>query len=216
MTFYDAHRVPLQLLFSLLTRVHAEGVGHMPTTGGLVVVSNHLTYLDPLLLGVLFPRQLHFMAKEEIFAFKPLGAWLRWTGTFPVRRGAVDRKALREAEDLLRAGEVVMVFPEGHRSATIGAQAARAGAVLLASRVNVPILPVGIAGTEQLRLRGEPLHLAQVARRLRSRPRVSVRVGPPFMAGSDRTVGRKAGTDELMRRVIALLPPAYRGVYAES
>lgn len=213
MTFYDAHRVPLQLMFTLLARVHAEGVGYMPVTGGVVVVSNHLTYLDPLLLGVLFRRQLHFMAKEEIFAFKPLGTWLRWTGTFPVRRGLVDRKALREAEELLRAGEVVMIFPEGHRSATMGAQAARAGAALLAGRVGVPILPVGITGTEHLRLRGEPL---QATRRLLSRPYVSVRVGPPFLVGSDRAAGRKSSASEVMRRVIALLPPAYRGVYAES
>jgi 1-acyl-sn-glycerol-3-phosphate acyltransferase len=213
MTFYDAHRAPLQFLFTLLTRVHAEGVGNMPGSGGLVVISNHLTYLDPLLLGVLFPRQLHFMAKEELFAFTPLATWLRWNGTFPVRRGAVDRKALREAEDLLRAGKVVMLFPEGHRSATIGAQAARAGAVLLAGRAQVPILPVGIAGTEQLRLRGAPL---QAARRLFSRPEVEVRVGPPFTVENDRGSGRRSGADEVMRRVIALLPPAYRGVYADS
>jgi 1-acyl-sn-glycerol-3-phosphate acyltransferase len=213
MTFYDAHRVPLQILFTLLTRVHAEGVGNMPAAGGVVVVSNHLTMLDPLLLGVLFPRQLHFMAKEELYAFKPLGAWLRWSGTFPVRRGVVDRKALREAEDLLRAGEVVMIFPEGHRSATTGAQAARAGAALLAGRVDVPILPVGISGTEHLRLRGEPL---QIARRFLTRPTVSVCVGPPFSMRSGRTSDRKAGAEEVMRRVAALLPPAYRGIYAES
>jgi 1-acyl-sn-glycerol-3-phosphate acyltransferase len=146
------------------------------------------------------------MAKEELFHFRPLGWWLTRVGTFAVRRGETDRAALRRAEELLRAGAVVMVFPEGHRSDSGGAQAARAGAVLLASRTKTPILPCGITGTEQLRTRS-----------YLSRPRVVIRVGEPFMVGSGaRGAERRAASEQLMRRVVALLPPRYHGIYADG
>ena len=210
--FYDAHRAPLRLLFSCLMRIEAEGLAHMPRHGGVVVVSNHLTQLDPLVLGVLFTRQLHFMAKEELFASKPLGWWLRKTGTFSVRRGETDRAALRHAEDLLRAGKMVMIFPEGTRSADAQVQAARAGAAMLAARTQSPILPVAITGTEHLRLHapGEP------PTRFLSRPCVRVRVGQPIQAASGGSRVRQATVDQVMRQIAALLPPAYRGVYGES
>src|SRR5579871_5757789 len=126
--FYDRQRIPMRAFFTALIRLRAEGIWHMPKEGGVVLVSNHLCLVDPLLLGAIFPRQLHFMAKEEIFRIKPLGWWLRQSGSFSVRRGESDRAALRTAEELLRAGGVVMIFPEGHRSESGGAQAARAGA----------------------------------------------------------------------------------------
>lgn len=211
-SFYDGHRAPLRLLFSCLTRIEAEGLSHMPRRGGVVVVSNHLTQLDPLVLGVLFTRQLHFMAKEELFAFTPLGWWLRKTGAFSVRRGETDRPALRHAEDLLRAGKAVMIFPEGTRSAGAQVQAARAGAVMLAARTQSPILPVAITGTEHLRLHAP----AEPLTRFLSRPRVRVQVGRPIQASSGGGRARQATVDQIMRKIAAMLPPAYRGVYGES
>jgi len=211
-TFYDAHRLPLRCLFTLTMRVEAEGVEHLPRSGGAVLVSNHLTDFDPFLLGTLFLRQLHFMTKEELFR-GPLGWWLRSGGGFPVRRGEVDRAALRVAEDMLRAGKVVMIFPEGHRSQGTEMQAARSGAVLLASRVGCPIVPVAIAGTERLRLAGPP---GDTLARVLSRPRVRVRVGEPIAMGeAQRGRGRQVAADLLMRRIVQMLPPAYHGVYAE-
>ena len=186
----------------------------MPATGGVVLACNHLVLLDPWLLGVLFPRQLHFMAKEELFKIKPLGWYLSQAGTFPIRRGEVDRTAIKRAESLLLEGKVVMVFPEGHRSNYGGAQAARAGAVLLATRTNSPILPVGISGTENLRLK-QPL--PRFLRRLASRPAFHVNVGEPIYLG-ERSHGaaKKLAADMVMRNIIALLPPAYHGVYASD
>jgi 1-acyl-sn-glycerol-3-phosphate acyltransferase len=211
-SFYDGHRAPLRLLFTCLTRIEAEGLSHMPRRGGVVVVSNHLTQLDPLVLGVLFTRQLHFMAKEELFAFKPLGWWLRKTGTFAVRRGETDRAALRRAEDLLRAGKVVMIFPEGTRSAGAQVQAARAGAAMLAARTRSPLLPVAITGTEHLRLHAS----GESFTRFLSRPHVHVRVGEPIQAVSGGGRSRQAAVDQVMRQIASMLPPAYRGVYAEG
>lgn len=212
MTFYDAHRLPLRCLFTLTMRVEAEGVEHLPRTGGAVVVSNHLTDFDPFVLGTLFLRQMHFMAKEELFRGL-VGWWLRSGGAFPVRRGEVDRVALKVAEDLLRAGHVVMIFPEGHRSQNAEMQAARSGAVLLASRAGCPIVPVAIAGTERLRFAGPP---GETLARVLSRPRVRVRVGEPIAMGAgQRGRGRQVAADLLMRRITQMLPPAYHGVYSE-
>jgi 1-acyl-sn-glycerol-3-phosphate acyltransferase len=209
--FYNAHRIPLRVIFTALSRTHASNLGRMPEHGGVVVVSNHLSMLDPLLLGMLFPRQLHFMAKEELFRFKPLGWYLRRGGTFAVRRGETDRGAIRQAEGLLRAGEVVMLFPEGHRSESGGVIAARAGAIMLAARTNSPIVPVAITGTEKLRLKQLP---GQSYLNLLRRPRIEVAVGEPITVGkSGRGAGRQAVAEQVMHAIAALLPPAYRGVF---
>jgi 1-acyl-sn-glycerol-3-phosphate acyltransferase len=212
--FYERQRLPLRICYTLAMDIRAEGVEHMPRQGGVVAISNHLCLVDPPLLGILFSRQIHFMAKEELFRFKPLGWWLLNTGTFPVRRGETDRAALKHAEDLLRAGEVVLVFPEGHRSDTAGAQAARAGAVLLAARTGSPLLPIAIAGTERMRLRPLPGH--SQLERFRWPP-VTVRVGEPFqLEAGGRGGARRAAAEMVMRRIVALLPPSYHGVYAGS
>jgi 1-acyl-sn-glycerol-3-phosphate acyltransferase len=212
--FYDRHRLPLRALFTAVARVQSTGIQRMPSSGGVMLACNHLCWLDPWLLGVLFPRQLYFMAKEELFKLKPLGWYLQMAGSFPVRRGEADRSAIRYAEELLRRGEVVMMFPEGHRSKTTGAQAARAGAVLLATHTNSPILPVGISGSESLRIKRLPntlLHLPA------DRPTVNVSVGEPIYLGSrGRGAGKKQATDLVMRRIVELLPQAYHGVYAEQ
>jgi 1-acyl-sn-glycerol-3-phosphate acyltransferase len=213
-SFYDAHRVPLRLFYNIMTRTHAQGIPNMPTSGGVVLACNHLSMLDPWLLGALIPRQMHFMAKEELFKFGPLGWYLRKAGSFPIRRGESDRTAIRHAESLLRDGKVVMIFPEGHRSDSAGAQAARAGAVLLAARTNSPILPVGIAGTEKLRLKrvDGTSHLA-----LLSRPDVYVSVGAPIVVDSGGGGGaRKAAAELVMRKIVALLPPSYHGIYGDD
>jgi 1-acyl-sn-glycerol-3-phosphate acyltransferase len=201
-------------MFSILIRTHATGVSNMPRSGGVIVVCNHLTMLDPWLLGVLFPRKLHFMAKDELFQIKPIGWYLRKAGTFPIRRGEGDRTALRHAEALLLEGNALMIFPEGHRSDSTGAQSARAGAVMLATRTNSAILPVGIAGTEHLRLK----KLEGRSRlSLLSRPLVRVSVGEPIRL-DDRAKGgaRKAAANLVMRRIVAQLPPSYHGIYREQ
>jgi 1-acyl-sn-glycerol-3-phosphate acyltransferase len=193
----------------LLTRLHVEGVEHIPATGGIILVSNHLSMMDILAIAVPCKRLLHFMGKAELFRIPAIGFILRLVGGFPVRRGEGDREALRLAGELLAAGQVLVMFPEGHRSDYHALQPGHSGVALIAMRSGAPIVPIGVSGTERV----GPLRLGLFA------PHVRVAFGEPFTLPSS---GRRTredlerGTDLIMRRIAALLPPAYRGVYADA
>jgi 1-acyl-sn-glycerol-3-phosphate acyltransferase len=196
-------------LMRLLAHVEVQGVEKMPR-GGVLLISNHLTNFDVLVVGMSFKRELHFMAKTELYQV-PIMGWLipRMNG-FPVRRGEADRAALRQAEELLNNGRVVAIFPEGHRSRDGGVQESRGGVALLARRTHKPILPVAVTGTEQLRLP------AALKWRPWRRPTITLTVGDPFVL--PQPVGRadyNALANVIMSRVAELLPPAYRGVFNE-
>ena len=147
------------------------------------------------------------MAKQELFG--PLIARLvmRGYGAFPVRRGQLDRKALRQALNQLQNGCVLGMFPEGKRSPNTQLQSPHPGVSLLAARSGVPILPVGISGSERVKGIGFVLH----------RPRVTVNIGRPFLlpsAGDRLTRSRLAlHSDLIMERLAELLPESYRGAY---
>jgi 1-acyl-sn-glycerol-3-phosphate acyltransferase len=191
----------------LFTRWRVKGKENVPLKGGLLVVANHLNFNDPPLLGVSLGRQVVFMAKEELFRFR-LWAWfLSSLGAFPVRRGRLDRKAMRQSERALEEGKALVMFPEATRSENARLQRALPGSALIASRHSVPILPVGITGTEEL----------TKAFWFFRRPRITVNIGQPFFLPK---VSSKLSKEELaehteliMRRIAELLPPEYRGVY---
>jgi 1-acyl-sn-glycerol-3-phosphate acyltransferase len=145
-------------LLSGLFRLRAEGLEHIPE-GGFVLAANHTSNLDPWALGLpLFPkRQLRFMAKNELF--NPiLGPILNAGGAFPVRRGEGDLEAIRTAVELVRAGEVVVMFPEGTRRRK-GLRKkfkprAHTGAARIAIWAKAPLIPAAIIGTDRLRRLG--------------------------------------------------------------
>jgi 1-acyl-sn-glycerol-3-phosphate acyltransferase len=172
------------------------------------VVANHLLWYDPLLLGVIAPRRLWFMAKAEIFRLPFIGLASRLTGQIPVRRGEGDRAALEKALAYLRQGKAVTIFPEGEVSAQAHMVEAHAGVALLALRSGVPILPIAHTGTRRLFMqRGLWL------------PRVEVRIGVPYVpevpAGMTRKAALKLVTEDLMLRIARMMPPTERGFYAE-
>jgi 1-acyl-sn-glycerol-3-phosphate acyltransferase len=189
-------------------RYQVTGVERVPADGPLIVVANHLNNADPPLLGAAIPRRIRFMAKQELFETKA-GVFYRWFGAFPVRRFEADLAALRQAQAILKEGGVIGMFPEGHRSRGGGMGPPHPGTALIALRSGVPLLPVGITGTEAIR---SPAVLLK-------NPRIRVVIGEPFQLPAARRITStlvEEGTEEIMHRIAALLPPAYRGLYADG
>ena len=122
---------------------------NVPETGGVILAPNHISYADPPAVGCGLRRQVHCMAKEELFRF-PLGVWMRAVGAFPVRRGPADRKALKRAIQLLKEGRTVCIFPEGTRSPDGRLQAPELGISLVALRSRAPVVPVAVIGSDKV------------------------------------------------------------------
>jgi len=148
-----AHRV-VHTVLGQAWGIAVHGADHVPAKGPAILAVNHVSYLDPLLVGVALERPLWFMAKAELFRRRAPAALLRWLHAFPVRRGRPELSSVKQTLALLRRGEVVMMFPEGTRGdgATLGP--VRPGVVLLAARAGVPVVPVFHAGMERVLPRG--------------------------------------------------------------
>ena len=122
----------------------AYGVERIPQQGGVLVAANHFTALDPVLVGGLEPRGMHFFAKGQLFQRSLLTETILWLGGIPVGKKADNRAALRHATDLLRRGRVVGIFVEGARQRSGEVGEAMPGAALLATRSGVPVIPCGV------------------------------------------------------------------------
>jgi len=200
-----------RLLYRLMLRWTVSGRENVPKDGAILVVANHVNAADPLLLMLALPRWVTFMAKEELFENRLLRRVLTDAGIFPVARGGdVQQRmeVMRQAEALLAAGRALAIFPEGSRSHSGVLQEGKGGAALLAIHAGVPVLPVAMAGIE--RLHG--------LNWLFRRPRVTVTIGAPFRLESSAVRLPRSElsrlTDEVMRRIAALLPADRRGPYA--
>jgi 1-acyl-sn-glycerol-3-phosphate acyltransferase len=136
-------------LFRFLLRGRTEGVANVPPLGGLVVVANHGSYLDPPLISCAVSRPVAYMAKEELFRVPLLGTIIRLCGAYPVARGASDRQALRTACLRLEEGWATGVFLDGTRQPDGRVCHPQPGAALLAARTNSPLLPVAIINSHR-------------------------------------------------------------------
>lgn len=196
------------LLF-LFTRYKVEGKENIPKEGPLIIVSNHVSMTDPPVLSTSIPRDIVFMAKEEIFSDPMLGPLARAWHSFPVRRGQLDREALRQADQVLRDGLALGMFPEAMRSTTGKMQQGYTGVALIALRSKSPILPVGIKGADKMNKLSFIFH----------RPELIVNIGKPFTlphSGGRLTKEQLApAMDIIMRKIAELLPESYRGYYAD-
>jgi 1-acyl-sn-glycerol-3-phosphate acyltransferase len=141
----------MRLVFRVLGKgVKPVGAEHVPQTGGVLFCPNHISDADPPAVAIALPRNAWFMAKSELFSIPILGALVRHWHGFPVRRDTADRAALRRAEELLKAGEAVVIFPEGGGNEDATLQPLYPGAMLVALRVSVPVIPVAIVNTHRI------------------------------------------------------------------
>jgi len=136
-------------IFRFLFRGQAIGISNLPKTGGVVVVSNHGSHLDPPILGHALGRPVAFMAKSELFRVPILASIISACGAYPVKRGAGDREALRTASNRLNEGWATGVFLDGTRQENGRVNDPKAGAALLAGRTGCPILPVAIVNSHR-------------------------------------------------------------------
>ncbi|MGB9802573.1 lysophospholipid acyltransferase family protein [Desulfofundulus sp.] len=145
--FYRFARAVCRVILVLVRRWEVVGADNLPRSGGVLVVSNHVSYWDPVVVGCALTRQVHFIAKAELFRIPLLGTVITALGAFPVRRGGGDRQAIRRALELLKQGRVVGIFPEGTRSKSGELLEPHLGAAMLALRAKVPVLPVAVINT---------------------------------------------------------------------
>jgi 1-acyl-sn-glycerol-3-phosphate acyltransferase len=150
MWFYRFVRPWLTGIPWVLYRVRIEGREHLPATGGFVIAPSHRSMMDILFTARVTTRRVRFMGKESLFKVPLLGAFFTALGGFAVARDGTDRKAVRDSMALLEAGEVLCVYPEGTRQHGSNIQPLQPGAAYLAIRAGVPIVPVGIAGAEEI------------------------------------------------------------------
>jgi len=166
-------RAILRMVLRVVFKTRVEGEDNVPSEGPVILVANHLSMLDPIVLGCAVRRPVRFMAKHELFSSRLFGWVLTMLGAFPVRRGQSDREAFHTALGVLSKGQVLGMFPEGTRSLNGQLQAPYSGAAILAEKTCAPIVPVGIVGTDRVIRKGGRL----------PRPgRITVRVGRPIYA----------------------------------
>jgi len=199
----------VRVLFRLLTRVQVSGLERIPATGGAVLIFNHLSNVDPPLFFALIRRPKLTALIAADYRDRPVHRFfIEAAGGLWIRRGASDRAALKSALELLERGWLIGLAPEGRRSRNHALAEAKRGAAFLAVHAGVPVLPVGVTGTE---------HIVSSLKHLR-RSTVTVRFGEPFRLPSleqeDQKQQLQAFTEAMMCHVAALVPPSYRGVYA--
>ena len=196
--------------FTLLAKVdHVEGLENVPRTGPGILMINHIALIDPIVVLHVVPRNIVPMAKIEVIDYPVVGIFPRMWGVVPVRRHELDRRAVQRVLSILRAGEIVLVAPEGTRNHEL--QTGLEGIAYLASRTGAPVIPVAIEGTE-----GFPT--IRLSKRWRQ-PGPQIRFGRPFRYRADLARARgkdlRQMTDEAMYILSALLPEHRRGVYAD-
>lgn len=167
-----------------------EGAEHVPEIGPAILAPNHVSSVDPVLVGIAVKRPVHFMAKKEIFRNRAVAWFLRSLHAFPITRGRVDPSSVKHTLSLLAVGNVVLMFPEGTRGDGQSLGPAKSGIAVVAARSGAPVVPVFHWGTQHVLPRG--------ARWIRRVP-LRVRFGPPIRSGA----GGAGGTGERVDREAA-------------
>jgi 1-acyl-sn-glycerol-3-phosphate acyltransferase len=142
--------------FGGLYRCRVEGAEHLPRTGPAMVAMTHKCFWDPVIAGMIFDRPLRFMAKKELFQNPQAAKFISSLGAFPLDRGAGDRAALQTALTILERGEVLLMFPEGHRQTDDAVHDFLPGVGMIALRSGAPVIPLALDGTQYMLRDGRP------------------------------------------------------------
>ncbi|HET9416028.1 MAG TPA: lysophospholipid acyltransferase family protein [Candidatus Limnocylindria bacterium] len=208
--FYHPGSAIIGFVSRLLWGARIQGVEHLPRSGPFILVANHCSNLDPLMMGWASGHQIgrvvHFMAKIEMRSWPVIGWLATQSGVYFVRRGERDRAAQQFSLDALADGRPIAMFPEGTRSRTGHLREGKPGAALIAMRSGAPIVPAGVSGT----------HRIFPGRSRWPRPtRVRIRIGESFTlphqpSGRLDREALAAGTERIMSAIEGLLPPDQR------
>ncbi len=152
--FYSLIRAICWLILKIFWRMEVRGIENLPQTGGLIIASNHVSYLDPAVLAASLNRKIYFIAKKEVFKNGFLSFILKNLNAISVDRENADILAFKRAINILREEKVLGIFPEGARSSDGELQELKLGTIKIAMKAGVPILPVGIIGTHKIYPRG--------------------------------------------------------------
>jgi len=203
--WYAIARGVVELVCRAYWRVEVRGQENVPRWGPYVIAPVHRSNIDTLLSGCLTHRRIRFMGKDTLWKYKWSGSLFSSLGAFPVHRGTPDREALRVCEEAVRGGEPVVLFPEGTRQSGPKVQPLFEGAAFVAARAGVPILPVGIGGSEWAMPKGKkrilPVKVVMV---------VGAPIPAPERAPGSRVSRRSVAelTDELAERLQVLFDEA--------
>jgi len=187
----------VKLVFRTALPVTARGRANAPRKGGALIVANHQSYLDPPLVGAWLPRQFHAVAREGLFQSRRLNWIITRLNAIPVREdGEPDANVIRQTVALLRAGELVLIFPEGTRTETGDVGEFKRGVGLLLKRAGTPVIPAAIVGAFEAWPRSR--------KRPRLFSRLGVKYGPPIESEALLADGADAALDRLRAEVIRL------------
>jgi 1-acyl-sn-glycerol-3-phosphate acyltransferase len=195
-----------------LWRIHATGLHHVPEHGAAILASNHLSYSDHYFLPAVVPRQIYFISKAQHFDV-PVQRWLfeQW-GVIPLRRGEGDNEAMERSLRLLHEGKLFGIYPEGTRSTDGKLHKGRTGVARLALQARVPVVPVGMIGTDKVLPKGKNVPKLH---------KVTIHVGAPLLftefygMEGDRKVTREV-TDRIMRAIRDLSGQEYVDEYVQN
>src|SRR3954447_16920552 len=148
---YWLTRAPLQIVALLYWRLSRIGREHIPSSGPVIFVSNHRSFLDPFILGLCNRRPVYYVAKQELFKYRLFAWFIGSLGAFPVRRGAGDADMIETAKAILERGDPVLIFPEGTRTRPGSLGKPKRGIGRLALETGAPVVPLAIIGTEAIR-----------------------------------------------------------------
>jgi 1-acyl-sn-glycerol-3-phosphate acyltransferase len=171
---YTLTRVVCTIIFKTFFRFSVRGRENLKQ-GPTILVANHMSYMDPPVVGLAVPWPIHYMAKEELFEIPVLGGLIKRLNAFPVKRGSADRQVLKTTLGLLKRGQTVLIFPEGTRSRDGGLAEGMPGAAFMAYKAGARIVPTAIIGTDKVMVKGKKFPRF---------PKIQVRFGRPIEMGA--------------------------------